>query len=134
MKVQQKKEGKYIRVLEALMEIIEDKPNFQLPRFFYCILIILYLVQVLGYVISTHENKPIIDPKMRFVSHIYEVINTGQTRIRRARANPIGRPTRSRLLGAHHSPTAARSYLESRARSPKGTRNAFAPPPKCIVI
>ncbi|KAL4426329.1 hypothetical protein ABPG74_011481 [Tetrahymena malaccensis] len=58
---------------ETILEIIEDKPNFTIPVFFYCFMIQILFHQIAGYIFSNFENKPLSEQKVSFVAHINEI-------------------------------------------------------------
>lgn len=58
---------------ETILEIIEDKPNFVIPYFVYCTLVATLVIQIAGYVFSTFEDKPMLDPRAAFIAQVNEV-------------------------------------------------------------
>ncbi|KAL4463680.1 hypothetical protein ABPG72_009030 [Tetrahymena utriculariae] len=58
---------------ETILEIIEDKPNFTIPVFFYCFMIQILFHQIAGYIFSNFENKPLSEQKVSFVADINEI-------------------------------------------------------------
>ncbi|EAR82350.2 transmembrane protein, putative (macronuclear) [Tetrahymena thermophila SB210] len=58
---------------ETILEIIEDKPNFTIPVFFYCFMIQILFHQIAGYIFSNFEDKPLSEQKVSFVAHINEI-------------------------------------------------------------
>lgn len=67
------KQLKYKHFVETLLQIIEDKSNKNyFPIYIYYVLITVMYCQFAGYVFSTYETKPLVDPNIRYFAHIME--------------------------------------------------------------
>ena len=61
---------------QSILEIIEDKPSFVFPFYMNQILVFFFLIQILGYVYSHSEIKPITEAKFSFIAYLNE-LSTG---------------------------------------------------------
>ncbi|KAL4481458.1 hypothetical protein ABPG74_007547 [Tetrahymena malaccensis] len=62
--------------LSTILEIMEDKPTFLIPKMIYYAIIIIYFSQIAGYLFSTQEKKALIEQKAKFIGRVNE-LSTG---------------------------------------------------------
>ena len=66
------KKTKFKHYVETLLNIIEDKSKQEFPKVFYYTLILIMYCQFSGYIFSTYETKPLVDPNIRYFAHVME--------------------------------------------------------------
>ncbi|KAL4468182.1 hypothetical protein ABPG72_017163 [Tetrahymena utriculariae] len=62
--------------LSTILEIMEDKPSFLIPKIIYYAIIIIYFNQIAGYLFSTQEKKVLKEQKAKFIGRVNE-LSTG---------------------------------------------------------
>ena len=55
-----------IHFFETTLQIIEEN-KIHFPKFVFCLMIIVFYSQDLGYIFDVYEIKPLIDPKIVFL-------------------------------------------------------------------
>ncbi|EAR93624.2 transmembrane protein, putative (macronuclear) [Tetrahymena thermophila SB210] len=62
--------------LSTILEIMEDKPSFLIPKIIYYAIVIIYFNQIAGYLFSTQEKKALKEEKAKFIGRVNE-LSTG---------------------------------------------------------